>query len=636
MRAALVLAIVLGAGSVAAAATFRDQAPAAGAARPFKAPAPKHEQQRNGLTHVHLERDRLPIVSIVVVIRTGVEPAGKSGVAKVLAQMLPGAVESPGFGATVVSSATRGAIYLRLDILEKHFAAGMKLLAETTRRPQLDARAFEAAKSSRLLALGRVTSTPDAAAALVARRALWPNQPEAHSSEGRERDVRSLTLDDLGAFHRERFEPGRAGVIVVGSVGRKEVTSAVERYFGDWPSSTSGQASDVPPPGEPVAGTFVAETPDARQAAVVVAHRAPPETSPDYAPALLLHQVLGGDFASRLNMNLREDKGWTYGARTSIAAGDDWGVFSIHTAVDPKHVTGTLQEITKELERVRTELVPARETDAARERVLAALPGQFETVSGTAGRLAELVARGLPHDHHRRLPAQLEAITPMSIRRAATAVLSGEGLVTVVAGDRSLAEAVKAGTSTTPQIVDALWEPPGVAAPTPAVTESPAAPQPPADRPRPRVRVAPLLGRDELAKAGIEKIAIPNISGTGVDADAVEVLSGVAVDAASLASRFSIVGASDIEAMIGFENQKELLGCDDMACYAEIGGSLGVDAILSIRVGRLGGTYRATASLIDIRHSRPLVRASAKTTGPVEELLALVEAVVSEVLRALP
>ena len=225
-------------------------------------------------------------------------------------------------------------------------------------------------------------------------------------------------------------------MLVVGDVTLAEARELVEARFGSW------KAAEVPAPPQaqaPAPGKrtfYLVDKPGAAQSVVIIGHVGVPRSTPDYFALRVLNTILGGSFTSRLNQNLRETHGYTYGARSSYDMYRLAGPFRAGASVVTAKTDSSLIEFFKELRAIRDGQVPAVELEKAKAFIVLGLPGEFETTQGTAGAFLDLMANDLPLDYYRGFTAQLEAITAEDVQKAAQRTIDPDHFAVVVVGDR--------------------------------------------------------------------------------------------------------------------------------------------------------------------------------------------------------
>jgi zinc protease len=247
-----------------------------------------------------------------------------------------------------------------------------------------------------------------------------------------------MTRDEVIAYHRARYAPGQATLLVAGDVRREDLDTLVADAFNGW----TGRGVDAPPPAAaadpPQARLFIVDKPGAPQSEVRVGGVGVARNTPAYFPIAVTNTLLGGSFTSRLNMKLREEKGFTYGAGTWFDMRRAPGPFEAATAVATSVTASAVADIITEIDRVRAELVPTDELSRARNYLALRLPQLFESVDDVVRRFSDLTLHDVPLDFYRAYVEDVLAVDAAAVRNAAEAHLLAERMVVVIAGDRSL------------------------------------------------------------------------------------------------------------------------------------------------------------------------------------------------------
>jgi zinc protease len=297
-------------------------------------------------------------------------------------------------------------------------------------------------KSQRLSQLRARLDQAEEIAGIVFPRILYgDDHPYGRPDLGTPRSVKSLTRDDAVALHKQLYIPNNSALIVVGDTTPDAITAALESALKDWkPGQAPKLALSEPPPAKQIS-IYLVDKPAAAQSVLSVGHIGQPRGTPDYFPLTILNSILGGQFSSRLNLNLREDKGYTYGARSHFFFREGPGPFEAECSVQTDKTKLALVELLKEV----TEITGARpatdaETAFAKDRTIKGFPSRFATTSGVASTVAEVVIYRLPADYFSTYRANIEAVTKDEVSRVAKKYLSPDKLTVLVVGDRAKVE----------------------------------------------------------------------------------------------------------------------------------------------------------------------------------------------------
>lgn len=428
--------------------------PGATAPRPYQFPRVVRHALPNGLRLIVAPITKLPLVTVLALVDAGAaaDPAGQEGVAQLTASLLTegagpyGGLELAdvleGMGSALDAHADWDASVARLTTLSPRLPDALALLGLVLREPRFPDDEFARLRDERIASLLQVQSEPRSLANEAFDATIFaPDARYATSDGGTMRSVRALTPAAVRAFHAARYTPAATTLIVVGDVTAERALELVTRTFGDWHGAAPAAivAPDTPAPS--ARGVTIVAKPGAPQTELRVGHAGPMRTTPDYFPLLLGNAVLGGLFGSRLNLNLRETHGYTYGAHS----GFDWRRFRAPFAMDAavqSEVTGAAAaEMLKEFAAIRDGLVSDAELTLARDYLDGVFPIRFETTRAIAGALASLVTFGLPDDYFDTYRASVRTVSAEAIRHAMAAHLDPMRLQLVAVGDPAVIQA---------------------------------------------------------------------------------------------------------------------------------------------------------------------------------------------------
>jgi len=427
---------------------WRAKAPLAGPAPRFTLPQGESFKLANGLTVIHHHNPALPLVSTQLLIRSGsaAAPNELPGLAGFTAQMLEEgtatrsapqiADEIAQLGAFLDTGSGVDASSVSLLALRANFAAALEIMADVALRPAFPIAEVERQRADRIGELIQQRDDPESVAAVAAAGALWGSRhPKGYGQLGTEPAIRAVTRDDLAAFWRRHYVPANAALVVTGDIARADLKALVETQFGAW-QGAKAPASVVPAPSGSKARLVVVDRPDSPQTALRVAGIGVARATPDFAALQVMNGALGGMFSSRLNENLRETRGYTYGIYSGFRYDRTPGPFIIDSSVERAHTGASVREILREVAAMREAPLPPDELTAARDAMLLSLPGQFETNADVGASLAESFIYGLPLDYYSKLPAQLRAVTAAQVQDVARSYLDPQQMIVVAVGEK--------------------------------------------------------------------------------------------------------------------------------------------------------------------------------------------------------
>jgi zinc protease len=422
--------------------------PEPSAPRPYAFPRFTRARLDNGLGLVVAPTHKLPIVTVLAVIEAGAvaDAEGREGVAQLTASLLAeGTHRSTGaalterferLGAAFDAHADWDVAVARLTCSSDRLPAALALFAEVLLEPAFPEREVERLKAERLAELLQQRTEPRGLAEEMFARVLYaPESRYARPDGGSETSVQAIGRADVEAFWRERYRPGGATVIVVGDVTADDARRLVEGALGAWSGAAPVPTTALDQPARLERAVHLVDKPDAAQSELRLGHVGLPRLHPDYFPVTVMNALLGGLFNSRINLNLREKHGYTYGA----FSGFDWrrgaGPFEVATAVasDVTHLAA--REALGEVERFGASMVDDRELALATDYLDGVFPIRFETTSAIAGALAGLVTYGLPEDYYDTYRERVRAVTPADVQAAAQRHLHPDRLQLVVVGN---------------------------------------------------------------------------------------------------------------------------------------------------------------------------------------------------------
>ena len=336
---------------------------------------------------------------------------------------------------------------IQLAALREHLSFGLELVAELATVPSFPEEELERVRDRRLAELERRRSDPAALAAESFVKALYGGSAYGHMLLGDRDSVSDISRDDLVAFHRRHRSRGASSLTVVGDVETEPLRQLCERLF-QTSESAPAELPEIAVEGPSGVRVHLVDRPEAAQTELRIGHLGIERTYERRPGLVLLNSILGGKFTSRINLNLRERNGYTYGASSRFVERKRRGPFLISTAVD-NHVAGAATtEVLAELKRIREEQISDQEVDDARRYLLGVFPYTLQTQGGITGRLEELAVYRLPDDEYRRLPERLRAVEASDLLELARRHLSATDIIVVAVGPREQLSAQFEGLGT--------------------------------------------------------------------------------------------------------------------------------------------------------------------------------------------
>ena len=428
---------------------WRKEAPKPGPEPTLHLPSPKTFALSNGVRVYLIEDHALPVMSSALVTLGGsaANPKDRAGLAAFTARML---TEGTGtrsstelandiaqIGADLGSSTTMDAGAVTVGALSNNANAAMDLLSDVALHPAFKKEEVERIRQQRLVAILQEGDEPFAAAQRVGQKVLYGDLPYGFRPVGTTESVKAATQADMQQFWSAHYTPKDAALIMAGDLTEAEAKRMAEKYFGGWSSSEAVAATTpIAQPAPPARKIVIVDKPGSPQTTLLTFGLGVARSTPEYPALNEMNSILGALFSSRINMNLREKNGFTYGAFSAFQFYRDGGTFFSGAQVRTDVTAPATKELFTELNRIHTDEATPEELKLAKDNALRSLPGSFETVGNEVGLMAELFVYSLPNDYFQKLPAQYEAVTPEAVAKAAEAFVHPNNLIVVAVGDR--------------------------------------------------------------------------------------------------------------------------------------------------------------------------------------------------------
>jgi zinc protease len=433
-------------------AAWRKDPPKAGPASALHLPVPEQFKLANGLTVLYNERPGLPLVTAGLVLRagSGANPIDRPGLAGMTARMLQQgtatrsatqiADRAADLGATLSSRASTDSSMVATQSLSRSFPDALELLADVALHPSFPKTEIERVRSERLAALVQEKDDPFSVAFRVAAAALYgAHHTYGYLESGTAESVKAISHDDLLHFWQQNYSPNDAALIVSGNVKLASLKPLLEKAFGEWKAGKAS-ASAVGTAESTNARLILVDRPGAPQSTLVCFSVGVARSTPDYAALEVMNTELGGLFSSRINMNLREQHGYTYGAGSFFSYHRAAGMFGSYAGVRTDVTAPATSELFKELRRMRDTPMNADEMSLAKDSNTRSLPGRFERGTDAAASFAELFTYDLPLDYYSKLPETFNAVTADQAQAVAQKYIVPEKMIVLAVGDRGKIE----------------------------------------------------------------------------------------------------------------------------------------------------------------------------------------------------
>jgi zinc protease len=433
----------------------RSTAPKPGPPPALKLPPVQKHKLTNGLAVWIVEQHEVPMAQVNLIVRAGsaADPAGKYGVAAMTANMLDegaggksalelaDAIEF--LGAQLSTSSTFDSSAVRLSTPVSKIADALPLMADVVLRPSFPEAELERLRKERLTRLLQARDDPAAIIDMAFPRLVFGEKHRYGTpAGGAASDVKAMTLDDVRTFHRTYYRPEHSTMIVVGDVTPSHLLPLLEASFGKWAAAGSGGTTTPLPAAAQLTGRriYIIDKPGAAQSQVRIGWVGVPRSTPDYPTLQVLNTILGGSFTSRLNTNLRETHGYSYGAFSGFEERVSPGAFFARAGVQTDKTAEALREFFNEFAAI-LKPIPADELEKAKNYVALGFPAEFESTGDLAQKLEEQIVHNLPDEYFPGFIRSVVQVTAPAVEKAAARYIQPDKFAVVIVGDRKVIEA---------------------------------------------------------------------------------------------------------------------------------------------------------------------------------------------------
>jgi zinc protease len=431
---------------------WRKTVPKAGPPIAAHLPVPEAFTLANGMKVYVVEEKSLPILSATFVSRAGSEnnAEAKAGLASLTAQTMGEgttsrdlktlADEQERIGIRIGVGASMDDAHSGFTALTNHTHEAMDLLSDVLEHPAFKTEDLERLRKQRLTGIQQETDNVSSIAFRVGPKLLFGDRPYGASQNGTTESVTGLTREDVTGFYADHYGPADSALVLAGDVTPAEAKKLAEQYFGAWTGKATAAIELPPAPKPEPTHVVIVDKPGAPQTALEAYGIGVPANSPDLQTLQVMNYVLGGSFASRINMNLREVHGYTYGARSNYQSYRGAGPFVAGGLVRTDVTGPAATQLMYEIKRFPTTPPTDAELKEAKIARVQSLPGQFETTQAIAGSMSTIFLYERPLDYYATLPAKYDAVTSADVERVAKEDVHPDELIIVAAGDRAKIE----------------------------------------------------------------------------------------------------------------------------------------------------------------------------------------------------
>lgn len=435
--------------------TKKDQTanlPKAGADPKFTLPKIEKSKLSNGLEVWLVHQNELPIVSMNLVVQTGGTADSKSGLANVTANLLNTGTKTrsaldisnqmQSIGAQLGTGSDWDSSNVSMSTLTRNMDKALDVFSDVVVNPAFPDKELETQRRRAMVGFIQRKNNPNAVANVAYNSLLYgKNHPYGRQLSGDEESLKSITKDDIQKFYETYYRPNNATLIVVGDADSKTLLPKLEKAFANW------KAADVPVAKIPAApafekpGIYIVDKPGAAQSVVTIGHIGVERSNPDYFPLIVMNSLLGGQFTSRVNLNLREEKGYTYGARTGWSFRKGAGPFSASADVQTGVTKESVEEFMKELNGIRGDIpVTQMELEYNKQSIIRRYPSGFETIGQISNQLSNLLIYGLSDSYFNEYIQKVNAVSVADVNRVAKKYLNPSKMAIVIVGDKKVIE----------------------------------------------------------------------------------------------------------------------------------------------------------------------------------------------------
>jgi zinc protease len=327
-----------------------------------------------------------------------------------------------------------------LSVLTNNTDAAMALLSDVVLHPAFNTPDLERIRRQRIVAIQQEGDQPPAIAQRVGPRLVYGDQPYGFSNSGTVESVQAITREQMLTFWSAHYGPKDSALVLAGDLKEKEARTLAERYFGSWTGAAATAITLPPPPAPPALRLVLVDKPGSPQTALFAYGIGVPRSTPNLEALQIMNYTLGGSFASRINMNLREVHGYTYGAQSAYTLYRDGGPFLAGGLVKTDVTAAATKELMFEIKRIQTEPPTTAELKMAKDARVQSIPAQFETTAATAGAMTSIFLYNRPLDYYTTLPAAYQAVTADAVVAAAKTDVHPDNLIIVAVGDKAKIE----------------------------------------------------------------------------------------------------------------------------------------------------------------------------------------------------
>ena len=414
----------------------------------FHLPKTKKLKAKNGLQIYFVRKTELPIIQIGLFASAGskFDPADKKGTSYLTSMMIDEGAgnltalqldeEFEQMGTILKISADHDSMALNMLSLSENFERSLELFSKVLLDPSFSGTDFSREQKKLIDKITQLSDEPSYLASAVFEKLMFENNPYAFPTVGYRKHIDKMAADDLKLFYKKYFVPANCNLIVVGNIDEDELIQKIDTYFSQWQNNIVEELS-INEPKRNKLKTFIVDKPGAAQSEIRIGHITGPRDTKTFFSKILLNTILGGQFSSRINLNLREDKGYTYGANSSFSYNKLSGYFAVSTSVQNENTVPAVSEILNELAGIKKG-IEKEEVEFAKSYLIKRFPSLFETYSQIATNLSSKILYSLPDDYYDTYIDKIEQTTIDDILNAANESIFPDEAAILIVGDKKL------------------------------------------------------------------------------------------------------------------------------------------------------------------------------------------------------
>ena len=414
----------------------------------FELPSIKEFKLANNLRVLFVQKNNLPIIQLSLISEAGskFDPVDKKGLSYLCANLLDEGAgnynaleldeEFDLLGTSFSTSIDNDNVLLNLLTLEENFERSLELFSDVISKPKFMNDDFIREQKKLLAKIIQSKSQPSSLANKAIDKVIYQDNPYSYPTSGLEDDVKSITNDDIKLFYTNHYSPEKSCLVVVGTLGEEVLLNKLNDSFSNWKTKSNSNL-EIEIPNKTHTKIYIIDKKESHQTEIRIGHISSQRKSPDYLAKVVMNTILGGQFSSRINLNLREDKGYTYGAHSGFAYNKLMSHFIVSTSVESKYTFNSIIEIMNELKGIQISIEDS-EVEFAKSYLIKRFPAMFETYNNVSRNLISLIIHDLPFTYYNDYIKNLTAVTKIDVEEAARKNIFNDSLAIVLVGNEKL------------------------------------------------------------------------------------------------------------------------------------------------------------------------------------------------------